>query len=64
MTNDDLAISGFKVNRFNTAELSPNDEVDRIIKANLKSDDLVKQKKVNDYHVPKKRQSGDIRVEK
>ena len=64
MTNDDLAISGFKVNRFNTAELSPNDEVDRIIKANLKSDDLVKQKKVNDYHVPKKRQSGDIRAEK
>ena len=55
MTNDDLSISGFKVNRFNTAELSPNDEVDRIIKANLKSDDLVKQKKVNDYHVPKKR---------
>ena len=64
MTNDDTAVSGFKINRFNTAELSQNDEVDRVIKANLKSDELVKQKKVNDYYVPKKRQSGDIKAEK
>ena len=64
MTNDEMAVSGFKINRFNTAELSQNDDLDRVIKANLKSDDLVKQKRVNDNNVPKKRQSGDIKAEK